>query len=54
MQARSHLKAAEQEEKQHAAGLATQSEARYMQRVLAAEAQGPPVTDFRRKKVVWN
>jgi hypothetical protein len=53
MMARSHLKAAEKEEKQHAAELASQSEARYMQRVVAAEQQAAPVTYFGRKKVEW-
>lgn len=53
MLARSHLKAAEKEEKQHAAELAVQSETRYMQRVAAAEQQTAPPTDFRRKKVEW-
>lgn len=52
--ARSHLKAAAGEEKQHAAELAVQSEARYMQRVVAAEQQAAPVTYFGRKKVEWN
>lgn len=53
MQARAHLKAAEKEDKQHAAELAAQSEARYMQRVLAAEQQAAPTTYFGRKKVEW-
>lgn len=53
MLARSHLKAAEKEEKQHAAELAIQSETWYMQRVVAAEQQTAPPTDFRRKKVEW-
>jgi len=53
MMARSHLKAAEREEKQHAAELAAQSEARYMQRVVAAEQAAAPVTYFGRKKVEW-
>lgn len=53
MMARAHLKAAEVEEKQHAAELATASEARYQERVAAAGRQAAPQAYFGRKKVEW-
>ena len=53
MVARSHMKAAEVEDKQHAAQLAHDSEARYMERVTAAEKVVAPQTYFGRKKVEW-
>jgi hypothetical protein len=53
MVARSHLKAAEVEDKHHAAQLAHDSEARYMERVAAAEKVVAPQTYFGRKKVEW-
>eukprot|EP00775_Hariotina_reticulata_P007950 gene7950-8148_t len=53
MLAQAHLKAAEQEDKLHAAELARQSELRYMQRVAAAEQQQAPQMFYGRKKVEW-
>lgn len=51
--ARAHMKAAEAEDKMHAAELAKASEERYMQRVAAAEQRIAPPTFFGRKKVEW-
>lgn len=51
--ARAHLKAAEADDKVHAAELAKASEERYLQRVAAAEAKIAPPTFYGRKKVEW-
>jgi hypothetical protein len=53
MAARAHLRAAEQEDKAHAAQLAKASEERYMQRVAAAERAVAPKTFFGLKKHEW-
>lgn len=47
------MRAAEAQDKAHAAALAAASEARYMQRVAAAEAKAAPAAYFGRKKVEW-
>jgi len=51
--ARAHMKAAEAEDKVHAAQLAQASEERFLQRVAAAEQRIAPPTFFGRKKVEW-
>lgn len=50
---RATMRAAEAQDKAHAAALAAASEARYMQRVAAAEAKAAPAAYFGRKKVEW-
>ncbi len=51
--ARAHIKAAEAEDRVHAARLAEESEGRYLQRVASAERAIAPPTSFGRKKVEW-
>jgi hypothetical protein len=51
--ARAHLKAAEVDDKLHAAQLAKDSEARYMERVTDAQQKVAPKSYFGRKKVEW-
>jgi hypothetical protein len=53
MMARAHMRAAEAEDKVHAAELARASEERYLQRVAAAEQHAAAPAFFGRKKVEW-
>jgi hypothetical protein len=51
--ARAHLKAAEVDDRVHAAQLAKDSEARYLERVEDAQQKVAPKSYFGRKKVEW-